>query len=178
MYLLVMAGLPGTGKSTLARALAARLDAHVLDKDVVRTALFGPGRIDYSHDQDDVAVDATYAAAAYLRRVGDLPFAILDGRTYARRTACDALVHFTHAVGIPWCFVECTCAAQIALARIERDRDTHPAHNRSAELYRALAAEQDPIAGEHVVVDTGAGTTDEHVERCLAYFRKRGWAVP
>jgi adenylylsulfate kinase len=38
--LIAMAGLPGTGKSTLANALANALGAAVLNKDRVRAALF------------------------------------------------------------------------------------------------------------------------------------------
>ena len=44
----LFAGLPGTGKSTLARALAERLDAAILDKDRVRGALFPGALTDYT----------------------------------------------------------------------------------------------------------------------------------
>jgi len=37
-----MAGLPGTGKSALSRALAAELGGTVIDKDHIRAALFDP----------------------------------------------------------------------------------------------------------------------------------------
>ena len=49
----IMAGLPGSGKSTVARALAERLPATVLDKDVIRAALFAPAHVEYSRVQDD-----------------------------------------------------------------------------------------------------------------------------
>jgi predicted kinase len=38
--LVIMAGLPGTGKSTISRVLAAEVGGLVLDKDNVRAALF------------------------------------------------------------------------------------------------------------------------------------------
>jgi predicted kinase len=44
----LLAGLPGTGKSTLATALADRLSAVILDKDRVRDALFPGPATDYS----------------------------------------------------------------------------------------------------------------------------------
>src|SRR5947209_2269421 len=45
--LIAMAGLPGTGKSTLARQMARALSGVVLDKDVIRAALFPPALVEY-----------------------------------------------------------------------------------------------------------------------------------
>ena len=45
--LIAMAGLPGTGKSTLAAALAEALPAVVLDKDKLRAGLIPPDKIEY-----------------------------------------------------------------------------------------------------------------------------------
>jgi adenylylsulfate kinase-like enzyme len=51
----LLAGLPATGKSTLARALAERLEgAAVLDKDRVRAALFPGDMVDYTTEQDEL----------------------------------------------------------------------------------------------------------------------------
>ena len=62
--LVVMAGLPSTGKSTLATCLEKELGAVVLGKDSVRAALFPPRVLDYSDTQDEVAMAAVYQAAA------------------------------------------------------------------------------------------------------------------
>ena len=64
--IILMAGLPGTGKSTLARELAHRTDGAVLGKDEVRAALFAPEDIEYSVAQDDFVMDIMLQAATYL----------------------------------------------------------------------------------------------------------------
>ena len=52
--IVMLTGLPGTGKSAIARALAARVPgAVVLNKDEIRPALFPEERIEYSERQDD-----------------------------------------------------------------------------------------------------------------------------
>ncbi|MEA2262671.1 MAG: hypothetical protein QOJ51_5496, partial [Acidobacteriaceae bacterium] len=62
----LFAGLPGTGKSTLAQAIADRLGAAVLDKDRVRGALFPGSLTDYTTQQDELCMRAMLEAAAYL----------------------------------------------------------------------------------------------------------------
>src|SRR5262249_40813715 len=79
-----MAGLPGTGKSTLAARLAEGLGGVVLDKDRVRAALFPPPALDYSMAQDDLCMAAIYRAAAHLHTTAPGLAVILDGRTFLR----------------------------------------------------------------------------------------------
>jgi len=83
----ILAGLPGTGKSTLARALAPRLDGVVLDKDRVREALFPGAMTDYSREQDDLCMRAMLEAAAYLTERHRVEFIFLDGRTFFQTPA-------------------------------------------------------------------------------------------
>src|SRR5271165_7494650 len=80
----IMAGLPGTGKSALAEALAKRLKGIVLSKDKVRAALFPPGAITYSSGQNDFCMSVVLMAAQRVAAGRAVPFIFLDGRTFSR----------------------------------------------------------------------------------------------
>ena len=153
--LVAFAGLPGTGKSTLARALAERTGAPVLDKDRVRAALFGPRHVSYTREQDDLVVRLLLQAVEHLFAAGT-PLAILDGRTFTRAGDVDDLRAFARAAEARLVLVECFCTSEVARARLAADAAgrAHPAANRTAELHDRLAASAEPIVGDAVRIDT------------------------
>jgi adenylylsulfate kinase len=179
-----MAGLPGTGKSTLARRLAQRLPesrarAIVLDKDVVRAALFPADEIEYSTRQDDFCVDVMLRTAAYLLSKDPRRHVILDGRTFSRRYQVEAVRAFANEIGVPCAFIECRCPDSVARQRLARDvaKGRHLARNRTCEMYLAVKARAEPIAGPKLVVNTD-GDLEQCVQRCLAYIQGRGPRTP
>ncbi len=169
--LIAMAGLPGTGKTTLATLLAARIGAVVLDKDEVRAALFPPEVLDYSSEQDDLCFDALLRAAALLLNRDPGRPVILDGRTFTRRDHVATVVRAAHAMNAPLAFIECTCSDTIALRRLEQARSggTHIAGNRDAGLYWRLKAAAEILDVPHLVVSTEQ-TPHDCVAECLTYL--------
>lgn len=165
-----MAGLPGTGKTTLARRLAQALDAPHLDKDRVRAALFDQ-RVEYSPAQNDFCCEILYRAVGWLAERGGTRYAVLDGRTYARRKQVEALRASLEPRGIRARFVRCVCRPEVARARLSAERGAHIAGDRVPELYDRLVAVQQPLDEVHHVVDTSDGVDDAAWAACLAYAR-------
>jgi adenylylsulfate kinase len=166
--LIAMAGLPGTGKSTLAAHLAERLGAVVLDKDRVRAALFPPPVLDYSAAQDDITMDSVYRAAAAILRADPRRAVILDGRTFLRPGQLQPLLELGERLSL----IECVCDDAEARERLERDlsEGRHPAGNRTFVLYQTLKAAAVPIPLPRLVLDTGKTPLEECLRRCLDYL--------
>lgn len=148
-----MAGLPGTGKSALSRALAAELGGTVLDKDEIRAALFPPSDIEYTTEQDDFCMGIMLKVAGYLFRKDSSRRIFFDGRTFSRTYQLDRATGFAEALGQPWRILECVCSEETARKRLADD-PAHPAANRNFELYLKVKARFEEISLPKTIIDT------------------------
>jgi len=169
--IVIMAGLPGAGKSTIAQALAQRLPGAVLDKDIIRAALFAPEHVEYSAGQDDFCLDVMLQTARYLLGKNSSLYVLLDGRTFSRRYQRERVFEFCSQLGTTCTILECICSEQTALARLERAdlERTHPAINRKPDLYHHIRRAWEPIEYPKLVIDTEA-SLDSCVERTMQYL--------
>ena len=166
--LVAMAGLPATGKSTLARALAKELGGVVLDKDVIRAALFPPSLIEYSSPQDDFCMSVLFQTARYLVSAKKTTRVFVDGRPFARASQIDQLVTEAGSFGYSLKMILCTCSDANAKARLAQQQ--HVAGNRNYRLYQKLQKEFEPISIPHFVVNTDDPLQDV-VSSALVYLR-------
>lgn len=159
--LILMAGLPGTGKSTLSCALATELGGTVIDKDKIRAALFDANDIEYSTEQDEFCMRVMLKVAGYLFRKHPDRRVFLDGRTFSRRYQLDRAIGYSNALGQPWRILECICREETARQRLEAV-DSHPAHNRDFKLYLAVKDRFEEITLPKTVINT-----DEPLPMCV-----------
>jgi aminoglycoside phosphotransferase family enzyme/predicted kinase len=120
--MLVVGGLSGTGKSSLARELAKSLGAELLRTDIIRQELFGrsaqPGEVDAGMYQPAARLRVyqemlSQAAAWHCQRVS----VVLDA-TFSKAAdllAADAVVTDPHAQFLA---IECQCAPELVRQRI------------------------------------------------------------
>ena len=164
-----MAGLPGTGKTALAEALASKLGGIVLSKDRVRATLFPPGAISYSSGQNDFCMSVILMAEQRIGADHRVPFIFLDGRTFSRTHHVQQVVKAAAMVGARLCVLHLHCPEALALERIKKDQGTHAARNRDPLLYFLVKSYFEPITLPKLKVDTSQ-SLEECVEQCAAYL--------
>jgi adenylylsulfate kinase len=169
--LILMAGLPGSGKTTLARELAAQTSGRVVSKDEIRHALFRPEEIEYSSRQDDFCMQIMLQTVAYLLERQREMCVFLDGRTFSRRYQIDNVLVAAAARRQPWRILECICSDQSAKQRLELGASgEHPAGNRDFQLYLAVKARYEAITLPKTIIDTD-DPLEDCVEKALAALR-------
>lgn len=167
--LVLMAGLPGTGKSTLARALAARVGGLVLDKDRVRAALFSQPWIEYSQQQDDFCIEILLQATAYLLGSPRVPpFIFLDGRPFALRDQVERVVQWAAETGYRLKIIHTVCSDETARRRLMAD--SHVAENRDYDLYLKLKGRFESVEHPKLLLNTEQ-SLESNINQCLLYLR-------
>ncbi|HSB34459.1 MAG TPA: ATP-binding protein [Nitrospirota bacterium] len=172
--LIAMAGLPGTGKSTIASLLAERLHALVLNKDAIRARLFSGTAVDFSRAQDDLCLEVIFIVAEYVLRANTKQTIIIDGRTFSQSYQVEHLFARAGSLNVKPAVIEYVCSDTVARQRLDEAQRTgaHPAGNRTYQLYLALKNRADPLTADRLVIDTGREPVEKSVERCLTYLRR------
>lgn len=107
-----MHGEPGSGKSTLARGIGARLNAVVLDKDVIKAALLRSGIPE--RDAGPGAYDVYFAQARAFGAQGHS--VVLDNPVFWEPVE-QRWLEIAALAGSPAILIECVCGDRAELAR-------------------------------------------------------------
>src|ERR1700757_902487 len=145
--IILMAGLPGTGKTTLARELARHLKGRVLSKDEFRHSLFTAEEVEYSSRQDDFVLQIMLQTAGYLLARDPARRIFLGGRPFSHRYQIGNVITAANFLHPPWRVAECVCSEEIARKRLEGDVESgvHLARNRDFQLYLEVKARFEAI---------------------------------
>lgn len=150
-----MAGVPGSGKSALARLIRHATGTVVLDKDVLKTAALDAGAEESL--AGPLAYETLFALADHL--LGQDLGVVLDSPSFYDTIPAKGSA-IAQARMVPYYFIECYCADRDELARRLRDRP----RLRSNPGEEAVDTDTQTIApaGAYLRIDT-----TQPIERCL-----------
>jgi hypothetical protein len=144
--LLLMCGLPGTGKSWIARRLARALDAVVLRSDAVRKLLAGLSPLERAGAGFQQGIySAEHSARTYARLLEEARSHLSEGRrvivdaSFSKRAQREPFLDAAQRLALPWAVLEVTCPESIVQARMDR-RAAEPAEASDADFEVYLRA--------------------------------------
>jgi len=163
--LVCVGGLIGSGKSTIAEALADDLSCPIVDADRTRKHLLGAGETEPIHDRPwHGGYDPSVTEAVYEEVLSRASTVLASGRpvvidaSFRSRAQRQEARELARAHGVRFRFVECRARAQVCRERlIERARRPTQSDGRLA-IFDDFAASYEPVTelspAEHVALDT------------------------
>ena len=160
--LLVVFGLPGTGKTTFARALAASLGLSHFNTDIIRAEL---GR-----KQQYGMSDKSFIYARMLERAqGELQKGrgvILDG-TFHREIFRKPFTELAGELGIPVKWIQVTAGEDVVRKRVSVAR---PYSEADFDVFQKIRSEFEPLKGEVFRVSSDTEDLPGMVEKTLEFL--------
>jgi len=168
-FLILTCGLTGTGKSTIAAAIADRLGVALIRSDVLRKELAGTpaGRHDragfgdgiYSEDYFEKTYDLLFERGRLLLEKGE--HVILDA-SFKKRCYRAEGRRIAEELGAAFLLIECTCPEEEARRRLDsRDAGKNDISDGRWEIYAAQKADFEAVdeipESEHMVLATDEG---------------------
>lgn len=165
-FLILTCGLTGTGKSTIAAAIAERLSVAIIRSDVLRKEIagiseskhdiagFGEGI--YSEDYFEKTYNLLFEKGRRLFEKGEN--VILDASFKKKRYRAEAM-RIAKELGAKFLLIECTCPEEEARRRLaKRNAEKTDISDGRWEIYKAQKADFEEVdempESKHLVLDT------------------------
>lgn len=155
--IIIICGLPGVGKSTLAKALADRKDYKILSSDKIRKEVFVEPT--YSAYERKLVYDIMTLVAKYLHESGTS--CILDA-TFNRQDSRMEIKKRLNLQNNEFVIVECVCPEEIVISRLRSRRDEYS--DATITTYKRMQRIYEPVSSEHITVDTTLDPQDNAQE--------------
>ena len=151
-FLLVLTGLPGTGKSYLSKRLRRRLPLLVLESDRLRKVLARSPK--YTPGESSLLFSACHLLVEEFLGQG---WQILFDATNLTEKFRQPLRNIAARRGVPFLVVRCTAPADLVRRRLaDRGAGAHPSDYSEAgwRIYSRMHPYEEAVEGRHLNVDT------------------------
>lgn len=137
-WVVALMGLPGAGKSLVARMLEREFDLRLVSRDAIRAAMFPT--CEHSFAEKQAALHGVVLAVEINGLLG--ASSVIDGVTFSRIEDRRRVVELSRKQGLGLLQLMLDCPVEIARERVLQDLAgrAHPAADRNADLVDAVAA--------------------------------------
>jgi len=151
--IVLICGLPGVGKTTIAKNLAPLIDAVILSSDKIRKELI-PNPT-YTKEERKLIYDVMVLIAAYLQNSGTN--IILDA-TFNKEDSRNKVKQRIRVPRDEFFIIECVCPEDIIFSRIKNRKEDYS--DADISVYQKMKKIYEPVKVDHITVDTSLNTAD------------------
>lgn len=165
--LLLLSGLPGTGKSFLARRLAEALPFVIIESDVVRKILF-PQPL-YTAQESHWVHRTCHALMARLLKRG---VRVIYDATNLIEYHRELVYRIAQKAGARLVVVKTVASEEVVRERLRaRQEEARELSDADWRVYRRMASRQEQVSHPHLVIDTSEDL-EEAVAKVLRFIRR------
>ncbi len=147
ILIVIVCGLPGVGKTTIAKNLAPLIDASILSTDKIRKELISNPT--YQKEERALIYDVMILLAKYLQQAGRN--CILDA-TFNKEYSRNQVKNMLKVSEDQFFIVECTCPEKIIFSRLKNREKGYS--DADVSVYQKMKKIYEPVKDKHIAVDT------------------------
>ncbi|MFH1237222.1 MAG: AAA family ATPase [Candidatus Aenigmatarchaeota archaeon] len=160
--LILVCGLPGTGKTSVAEAIAKKTNARILSTDILRKELLSNPA--YTEDEKTLVYSMLFNMAGMLLKDGRN--VVLDG-TFYKKELRDNVRELATKTRSGLFVVEVVCDESVVRQRLEKRCKTCCASDADFAVYKKLRKSFEQIKEKHFTIDT-SGAWQKHADEIAA----------
>jgi predicted kinase len=155
---IALMGLPGSGKTRVAKSLRERAQLALVSRDLIRAAMFDP--CEHTELEKHAAHEAAMLSIEHCLALGRS--CVIDGMTFSRNVDVERVREIARKTGAHFMPVYFDCPVEVAQERIRNDVKATNNHHRSgeAELVAKVAERFETPPIDAIVID---GTLDSEI---------------
>jgi len=163
--IVLICGLPGVGKTTIAKNLAPLIDAVILSSDKIRKEL--TPNPTYTKEERKLIYDVMVLIAVYLQNSGTN--IILDA-TFNKEDSRNKVKQRIRVPRDEFFIIECVCPENIIFSRIKNRKEDYS--DADISVYKKMKKIYEPVKVDHITVDTSLNTAD-NVKNIASLLRSK-----
>ncbi len=160
--IIIVFGLPGSGKSFFASKLAGKLKIKYVNSDVIRKELFAK-RLYSPEEKMQVYNEMIREMKAAVQSQQSV---ILDA-TYYKKSIRQKVIESALDLDEKIIFIEVTAEEKIAKERLAKER---PYSEADYSVYLKLKKEFEPLENDHLVLESGRDNIEEMLSEAMTYI--------
>lgn len=163
--IIILRGLPGTGKTTIAKEISLVINISILSSDKIRKELFEIPS--YNRWERKLVYDVMLLITKYLHNAGH--DCLLDA-TFSRKTFIEE-IHWRIKVSYDEIFIiECRCSENIILSRIRNRKNDYSDAN--VETYRRMRQYFEPVSHKNLLILDTSLPIQFNIKKILSFIKK------